>query len=87
MTWTVETFVGRFINQTGKTKDEILIEADAAGLSGKKAETLLGAAVAKGQAHKWTFGRAVKEKFATIAAPTLEAWQNGPKSSAGKGQQ
>lgn len=79
VSWTPEMFVSRFITTTGKTKDEVLVEAAAAGLSDVKAKQFLGAAVAKKMAHKWEFGRAKKEQYATIP-------QNAANSFASKGE-
>lgn len=69
--WTIELFVERFITPAGRTKDEILVDAEAAGLSDRKAARFLGAAVAKGLAYRWVFGRATKEKYGTERAPKL----------------
>lgn len=64
--WNPQTFAERFITEAGKTKDLILVEAEAEKLSAQKAERLLNAAIATGNAHKWTFGHKVKEQYATV---------------------
>jgi hypothetical protein len=74
--WTVETFVSRFITTDGRTKDEIMVDAEAGGLSARKAGSFLGAATAKKMAHKWTFGRAEKEKYATIPQNVANSFAN-----------
>jgi hypothetical protein len=82
--WTIDLFVERFIDKAGKTKDEIMVDAKAAGLSGRDAQQFLGAAVAKRKAFKWLMGRAVKEKYSKEEAPLLIEGSKPPKSSSRK---
>jgi hypothetical protein len=62
--WTPETFAATFVTDRPQTKDEIICSAKAKGLSGRYAEQLLGAGVAKGAVHQWKPGGRKPDQYA-----------------------
>lgn len=86
--WTAERFAAEFYSDRGRTRDEIIVKAKAAGLSMKLANLLHGAAVASGNVHRWYYGPKSKEQFATVTQPlvpsALPAPARKPRTRKGK---
>jgi hypothetical protein len=61
--WSVPEFVEAFVTRDAREKDSILARATQEGLSIRKAEMLLGAAVGEQLVHVWNDGRA--RRYAT----------------------
>ena len=69
MAWDVDTFTTKFLSDKPRTADSILLDADAAKLSERKAARLLASAEESGKVHRWHFGTRKPVKFATVEQP------------------
>jgi len=67
--WTAEHFAETFAEREPQTQAVILTDAMSRGLSETKAKMLLRAAEGKRLVHRWKFGRASQDQFATVAQP------------------
>jgi hypothetical protein len=65
-TWDAERFAAAFVMDKPKTRDAILAEANAAGLSDWKAERLLRRAEGLGLVHRWASGRNRPSAYANV---------------------
>jgi len=72
VTWDEKRFAAAFITSTPKTRDAILSEANAAGLSDWKAERLLRRAEALGLVYRWGNGRNRPSTYASIPQPASD---------------
>jgi len=71
-TWDAERFAAAFVADMPKTRDAILAEANAAGLSDWKAERLLRRAEGLGLVHRWARGRNRPSAYANVPQPANE---------------
>jgi hypothetical protein len=65
-TWDAERFAATFVTSKPKTRDAILAEANAVGLSDWKAERLLRRAEGLGLVHRWASGRNRPSAYANV---------------------
>ena len=70
--WDTEKFVGAFISAEAKPKAVILEAAEKAGLSERRAETLLKRVVETGQAFPWQFASNRPVRYATVEQPLID---------------
>lgn len=70
--WDAQRFVDTFITAKPKSRELILGEATAAGLSDRRAERLLRQAEAAAVAHRWVSGRNRPSSYANIPQPRTE---------------
>jgi hypothetical protein len=70
--WDAERFAAAFVTGTPKTRDAILAEANAAGLSDWKAERLLRRAEGLSLVHRWASGRNRPSAYANVPQPANE---------------
>ena len=70
--WDAERFAATFVTGKPKTRDAILAEANAAGLSDWKAERLLRRAEGLSLVHRWASGRNRPSAYANVPQPTNE---------------
>jgi len=71
-TWDTARFISHFLSSEGKTKALVLESAEHAGLSQRRAETLLKRALETGQAHAWKFASNEPVKYATVRQPLVD---------------
>ena len=70
--WDTGRFVGAFITAEAQTKAVILEGAEKAGLSQRRAETLLRRALETHQVHPWKFASNEPVRYATEPQPLLD---------------
>jgi hypothetical protein len=71
-TWDAERFAATFVTVKPKTRDAILAEANAVGLSDWKAERLLRRAEGLSLVHRWASGRNRPSAYANVPQPANE---------------
>jgi hypothetical protein len=71
-TWDAERFAATFVTGKPKTRDAILAEANAVGLSDWKAERLLRRAEGLSLVHRWASGRNRPSAYANVPQPANE---------------
>jgi hypothetical protein len=70
--WDAERFVARFITPEARPKAAILEAAEKAGLSERRAETLLKRATETGRAFPWKFASNQPVRYATVQQPLID---------------
>lgn len=70
--WDTDTFVSKLIAAEPRTRAAILEAAEKAGLSERRAETLLKRAEDNRQAYRWQFASNEPVKYATVQQPLLD---------------
>jgi len=70
--WDAERFASTFVTGKPKTRDAILAEANAVGLSDWKAERLLRRAEGLSLVHRWASGRNRPSAYANVPQPADE---------------
>jgi hypothetical protein len=76
--WTVASFTADFVTAEPRPRASIIEAAKGAGLSEKRAESLLQAADGDGLAHRWTYGPRNPVRFATVLQPALGLEESKP---------
>lgn len=76
--WTAAGFVNEFITADGKTRDQLLVGAKLADISGRECLALLGAAEADGLIYRWKFGPRKPERYSTQPQPLIDPNDGGP---------
>jgi hypothetical protein len=70
--WDTDRFVSEFLSTDPKTRAAVLEKAEKAGLSQRRAETLLQRAIEVRKAHPWKFASNTPVRYATTEQPLID---------------